>query len=750
MVSYSWADKDIAREVANYLEKLGFNIWIDTSNMQGNIYGSMTAAILSSQVVIPFISDGYVQSRNCALEIDFASDQRKPLLPVRLSHSQLRVTKWVSDHDLSNPVWNDQHKKVAALSALAKALTSALQGNMANTSVTAQSAPPIAVPTAARTAKSGTCFPHMPMRIDPPHWIDRSDLWDLIDQHLKASRVAILHGVGGSGKTFTAMKYAHRVMSRVNVSWIGSKTEEELQKSLEFFAFHIFNLTFLAAVKDIGSVAVLITTRIPLVLRNHIHAMESIPVNFPSVDSCRAYFQDIPGRNLTEMEADEIFHLCNGLPLRLSVAAAYLGQRRNISVKAFIGLVEKEKQKLNRDQDIYPEVSVSLDTLEEKSEKAFELIHWLALLDPDHTILEYAVYAMKRTQKNLKFLFGRKRPDGSNIEAVLGPMADLRLITTNNSVLSMHRCIHSVVLEKSTVPKSQGQYFADVYKRMLNSLHSVKRAIALGDLEGLSKMMKSITELELSWCTNTDDSNLGSNEVKLLFEVVRSSTSLQFISLQSNNAGADGAKAVADSLMTNNSLKAIDLGDNNIDTEGAMAIAQALATNSNVESFHIWGNKIGAEGAKAFAHTLSTNRALKSIDLRGSNIGPEGARAVGYALATNRTLQSINLSVDKIGAEGAKAVAHALTTNRALQSISLRGNLIGPDGAKAIADALTTNKTLLSINLRGTEGATAIAAALTINKTLRHIDLGGNYVGEEGRTAIAEASKARDTLKVEI
>ncbi|KAI9340058.1 hypothetical protein DFJ73DRAFT_762734 [Zopfochytrium polystomum] len=216
--------------------------------------------------------------------------------------------------------------------------------------------------------KIGTAFPYIPMRLGSPQWIDRSDLWEIIDEHLRASRTAVLHG------------YAHRASrDGVTVSWIGSKNEEELQKNLDRFLAAAFNLKlvetdldvllfqfgpllrgeemprlfvlenvnnvldiekFLAAVVDIPSD--------PLVLLNHVQAMQSIPVNFPSIASCRAYFLDIPGRTLSEAEANQIFHLCNGLPLRLSVASAFLGQRSDASVEAFVELVGEGQAELGQ------------------------------------------------------------------------------------------------------------------------------------------------------------------------------------------------------------------------------------------------------------------------------------------------------------------------------------------------------------------------------------------------------------------
>ncbi|KAI9312315.1 hypothetical protein DFJ73DRAFT_885788 [Zopfochytrium polystomum] len=819
MISYCWANHEVARQVSDHLKSLGFKIWIDTSNMKGNIYSAMTAAVLSSTVVVPFISDDYVNSGNCFSEIQFARDKRKKLLPVRLSHSPrvadspiAFITAGLLYHDLSPPIWEDEKKKDAALADLVAALKSALQEHPSalslNTLGTRRSVPALASPNAlvaspttlvaSPTAsvlsflRNGTCFPYMPVRHDPPQWIDRTDLWTMIDEHLQAFGIAILEGIGGSGKTFTALKYAHRALrDGLNVSWVGAKTEEELRQNLIRFAAHVFSLRvvekdldilldklipalcddhiprlfvldnvdnvldvekLLAAVKDIPTVRVLITTRIPLVLPGHVQPMKSIPVSFPSIDSCRSYFLDIPGRTLTEPEADRIFHLCNGLPLRLSVAAAYLARRPDLSVDAFVRLVEKEKtRKLNPSAapaaDIYPEVSVSLDTLQKKSPEAFELVHWLALLDPDRTVLEYVVQALKKTQQNLWFLFGRKRPDGANLHDVLGPLVDLKLVSYKKSFLSMHRCVQSVVLEKTPVPRNQGEYFANVYRQLFRENYTVQRKLAVRDVAGLAEMLSLMTEVILY------DAQLEAKDVKLLCNVLRTNTTIQKLSLQANHSvGPEGARAVSELLKSNGTLQSVDLEWNGIGDGGVKAIADALKVNSTLLSLSLKTNYFGLEGAKAVADSLIYNSTLESIDLCNNYCRDEGTKVIADALKRNNTLQFIDLESNRIGYEGASAVADALKSNSALQSVSLARNNIGDKGAAAIADALKSNSSLQSIVLWGAnignDGADAIADALKINSTLQSVKLSGNNFDTEGENALAQCRLVNKTVKV--
>ncbi|KAJ3113883.1 cytokinesis protein 3, partial [Nowakowskiella sp. JEL0407] len=85
--SYCWADKDIVRSIADALEKRGIRIWIDVKNMTLKLNAAMAAGINDSALIVLFISDDYVKSHNCALEYNYANDQKKSLIAVRLSQS---------------------------------------------------------------------------------------------------------------------------------------------------------------------------------------------------------------------------------------------------------------------------------------------------------------------------------------------------------------------------------------------------------------------------------------------------------------------------------------------------------------------------------------------------------------------------------------------------------------------------------------------------------------------------------------
>ncbi|KAJ3126448.1 POC1 centriolar protein A [Nowakowskiella sp. JEL0407] len=84
MLSYAWTDKDVVIKIQNELSLRGLKIWMDLTNMSENIYVGMARGVLESKVVVPCISLNYASRPNCIREINFAADNNKPMVPVRL------------------------------------------------------------------------------------------------------------------------------------------------------------------------------------------------------------------------------------------------------------------------------------------------------------------------------------------------------------------------------------------------------------------------------------------------------------------------------------------------------------------------------------------------------------------------------------------------------------------------------------------------------------------------------------------
>ncbi|KAJ3280118.1 hypothetical protein HDU79_011982, partial [Rhizoclosmatium sp. JEL0117] len=83
-ISYNWSTKVYVNAVVERLQAINPNlsVWIDDKNMESDIYDSMGSGISSCQVVVACFSLGYLESVNCMLELEFAQDLRKPIVPI--------------------------------------------------------------------------------------------------------------------------------------------------------------------------------------------------------------------------------------------------------------------------------------------------------------------------------------------------------------------------------------------------------------------------------------------------------------------------------------------------------------------------------------------------------------------------------------------------------------------------------------------------------------------------------------------
>ncbi|KAJ1561786.1 hypothetical protein HK405_002856, partial [Cladochytrium tenue] len=130
MISYCWKDQEVARKVARHLSNNGFNVWIDIHRMRDDINQAMLDAIQSSRVIVPFISEAYIDSRNCKLEMYYAHEQNKKFLPIQLSASPKVLdsaayyfTAGMLYVDLGPKVWEDSSARSKAIKNIVAYLT---------------------------------------------------------------------------------------------------------------------------------------------------------------------------------------------------------------------------------------------------------------------------------------------------------------------------------------------------------------------------------------------------------------------------------------------------------------------------------------------------------------------------------------------------------------------------------------------------------------------------------------------------
>ncbi|KAJ3095999.1 hypothetical protein HK100_005670, partial [Physocladia obscura] len=575
MISYCWNDLAIARPVAQLLKSNGFNVWIDQYDMKVDMNEAMIAAIDNADAILAFISDDYAKSHNCNLEIKYANEKRKMIFPVRLGHSNVVkscaatfVTAGKIYTDLSPKVWYNDLQRHEQLHSLINSLSSQLE-LLKNAPINIGSVSP---------PNPGTATPPLPFS-NPQHFIERNEIWRKLDETFNTSKICVLRGVGGSGKTYAACKYAHqRIKSGQNVAWLKSDSAANAESSYREFALAVsrfpanrekltglLNLPFnqiLTEIVDnaIGSrfflildnvdnyrhvelivsahasakCEVLITTRYFLTPTAAINPLESIHVTIPSEQACILFFGSLENRAIPAEDAKEITAACNQLSLRVYVAARYLSSHVYESVESYLKKIEIEKRKQVTDDQIYPEVSLSIDSLFDSDVQSHKLLMLLAFLDPDAIFLNLVQEWSAQIQNNslISATVYETILNQKNLPNCLYKLENLALITQTfqGRALTIHRCIQADVREKVNLSTSTTLIARNLQKFYNEAAASRKRfdkSLLEHDVVGIAAYFATQTSVDIS----AQEYGIGDSEAKAIADALKENKSLQSLNI---------------------------------------------------------------------------------------------------------------------------------------------------------------------------------------------------------------------------
>src|SRR5258705_1116980 len=133
-ISYSSQDKAIADRVCEALENAGVSCWIAPRNIDpgADFPNAIMQAIATSQLLVALLTDHAVASRHVLSEIGHAFNEKKLLLPVRLSTLALPAD---FEYFLSTPQWLDASSGLTdeRLKRLVEATSEVLAGRAVTT-----------------------------------------------------------------------------------------------------------------------------------------------------------------------------------------------------------------------------------------------------------------------------------------------------------------------------------------------------------------------------------------------------------------------------------------------------------------------------------------------------------------------------------------------------------------------------------------------------------------------------------------
>src|SRR5258708_30980877 len=101
-ISYSRKDSNFARHIANELERVGAEIWIDLDDIQAGVKWSTAIqdGLKSSDLMLIIISPDSMASTNVEDEWQYFLDKKRPLIPLLLRpaeiHFQLSRLQYVN------------------------------------------------------------------------------------------------------------------------------------------------------------------------------------------------------------------------------------------------------------------------------------------------------------------------------------------------------------------------------------------------------------------------------------------------------------------------------------------------------------------------------------------------------------------------------------------------------------------------------------------------------------------------------
>lgn len=89
-VSYSHRDATFVHRVITHLESAGYRVWFDGGIEAGSEWPEYIAShLMDCSCVLTFISDDFVNSKNCKRELNFAQELQKPVLSVYVDEVHL-------------------------------------------------------------------------------------------------------------------------------------------------------------------------------------------------------------------------------------------------------------------------------------------------------------------------------------------------------------------------------------------------------------------------------------------------------------------------------------------------------------------------------------------------------------------------------------------------------------------------------------------------------------------------------------
>jgi tetratricopeptide (TPR) repeat protein len=473
-ISYNKEDKAWAKWIAGVLEEQGYSTYIQAWDIRpsDDFISKMNKFLECSRAFIPVLSENYIGSPYCEIECSAALDKRVSnaayrFLPVRIAD--------VATPDLIRTIVHTSIFDVDEVEAEKRLL------HAVDTKSIPRTRPPFPSTAAQPRAVFPGAFPKNNLPDRNPHFTGRDAILEEIHRRFQTGQAVSLRqtvaGLGGVGKTQTALEYAYRHAGDYDdILWVNA--ESGLQDAYLYFAR---SKGLLPAAENVAweqvreavrgwfdqpgrfliiydnvkdyevldnclpriSGHVLITTR-----DEHFQLGTALDITVFEPEEATGFLKERLGRDEGEA-AKKLAARLGYLPLALEQAAAYMVATHE-TCQGYLELLEKHGLEMFDEQDakahgykstVKATWSIAIKNIAESNESAKQLLNVCAYCAPDKIPLSLLIESREKLPKLLQAALSDKR----SRNAAVSELRRYSLLREKDGLLSIHRLVQEVV-----------------------------------------------------------------------------------------------------------------------------------------------------------------------------------------------------------------------------------------------------------------------------------------------------------------